>query len=644
MRICTAPPGEGEVVLGRTIPSLLDEACEHYANPKALNMRVHGQWISYSTHDLREQAEKLAAAWVDLGFQPGEKVALFMHSDADFCRVDMGTLTARLIDVPIYLTYTPDFIQYTIHHSEARALVVSDGELLERLWGLLPALTHVEHLVIVWPPEDWEERKGQLPEHMQGWTLDELLQRGQARREREPDLIPRLKQAIQPDDVATILYTSGTTGWPKGVMLTHQNLTFNVISAFSVYAQYFVPHQEVILSFLPLTHIFARMMQYGFMRLGATVYFTTPHRLVEDAQEVKPTAFIVVPRLVERIYERILERAQTMKGVQGWLLRQAVAAAQAYDWLNPPRGLQALKYRVLDALVYKRWRELLGGRLKWANSGGAALRADLVHFFAAAKIYFLEGYGLTETSPVITVNRFDRPKPGTAGQPIPGVEVRIAEDGEILTRGPHVMKGYYKNPEATREVIDPDGWFHTGDIGELDEECYLRITDRKKHLFKLSTGKYIAPQPVEDALRSSPLVDQAMVVGEGRKFAAALLFLNEEGVKSAAARMGLDANRSLAELMQEPAIQEAILGAVRAVNTQYPLWMHIRRVALVPRTLTMEEAQLTPTLKVRRRQVAEAFADVLEALYQTPPGKGNWVILEVEPAKMHEAQEGEDVE
>jgi len=286
---------------------------------------------------------------------------------------------------------------------------------------------------------------------------------------------------------------------------------------------------------------------------------------------------------------------------------------------------------MLDRLVYRRWREILGGRLKYAVSGGAALRAQLAHFFAAAGIYFLEGYGLTETSPVITVNRYDRPRPGTAGQPIPGVEVSIAEDGEILTRGPHVMKGYYKNPEATREVIDEEGWFHTGDVGELDEDCYLRITDRKKHLFKLSTGKYVSPQPLEDELRRSALIDQAVVVGEARKFTAALLFASEEGVRLAAQQLGIDPQKPLLDLLRDTDIQRLFREVVAEINQSQPRWMRIRRVALVPRTLTMEDALLTPTLKVRRAKVRETFGDVIEALYKTPPGTGEWVILDVEP-------------
>ncbi len=630
MRICTCPPGEGRVELGKTIPDLLDEACEKNPNPRFLNQRVNGEWVRYSHHDFRDEAEAQAAGWVELGMAPGERVALFMHSNADFVRVDMGSILARLVDVPIYLTYAPELIVFTLQHAEAKALVVGDETLLERLFPLLDELPTLRYLVVARPPGHWEALKSRIPSHIEPLTLDELIEQGRQRLAKEPNLVVGMKKAIRPEDLLTILYTSGTTGLPKGVMLTHQNITSNVIAAFSVFEEHFLPGQEVALSFLPLTHIFARMMQYGYMYRGAAVYFTEPKRLVEDAQEVRPTVFITVPRLVERIYERILERAATLKGLKGALLRRAVAFAQAYEWTSPPTGLKALEHRLLDRLVYSKWREILGGRLKYAVSGGAALRAQLAHFFAAAGIYFLEGYGLTETSPVITVNRYGRAKPGTAGQPIPGVEVAIAEDGEILTRGPHVMKGYYKNPEATREVMDEEGWFHTGDIGELDEDCYLRITDRKKHLFKLSTGKYVAPQPLEDHLRRSPLVDQAMVVGEGRKFTAALIFANEEGVRLFAEKAGLNANRPLLDLLREPVIQEEFRRTVQTTNAAWPRWMRIRRVALLPRTLSMEDGLLTPTLKVRRAQVGDAFSDVIVALYQTPPGQGDWVILDIE--------------
>ncbi len=626
MRICTAPPNSGEVVLGLTLPDLLDEACQKNPNPKALNVFRDGRWISYSTRQLREDAEAIAAGLRALGLATGDRVALFMYSDPDFVRVDMGVQIAHLVDVPLYLTYAPELLQYVLQHSEARVLVVSDHELLQRLRPWLPHLTYLRAVILAQaepgtpPPEDW-------PDALAWLTLADLMARGREVLARDPDLIRRLKQEITPDDLATLIYTSGTTGTPKGVMLTHQNLTFNVKSAFGAMGRWFDGPNEVILSFLPLTHVFGRMMQYGYMNFGGAVYFIRPRELAERAQEIRPTMFATVPRLLERIYERILETGQAMGGVKGALLRQAIALAQRYRVGQPLRGKDAWLHRVLDRLVYSKWRAILGGRLKYAISGGAALRPDLAHFFAAAGIIILEGYGLTETSPVITVNRYETFRPGTVGQPIAGVEVAIAADGEILTRGPHVMKGYFKNPDATRAVIDDEGWFHTGDIGELSDDCYLRITDRKKHLFKLSTGKYVTPQPIEDALRASPLVDQAVVVGERQKFAAALVFPNEEAVRAYARQKGLNPDQPLLALLREPLIRQAFEDLMPRVNAALPRWSQIRRMAILPAALTVENEMLTPTLKVRRAKVKQAYQRVLEALYKTPPPEGEWVIV-----------------
>ena len=627
MRICTAPPGSGEVVLGYTLPDLLDEACQRNPNPRALNVRRDGRWVSYSTRQFREDAEAIAAGLRRLGLATEDRVALFMYSDPDFVRVDMGALIAHLVDVPLYLTYAPDLLVYVMNHAEARVLFVSDGELLQKICPLLPQMSFVQHLVIARPPEDWSERQKRLPQGVQALTLDELMARGREVLEQDAGLIGRLKAGIAPDDIATIIYTSGTTGLPKGVILSHQNLSFNVKSAFGAMRRWFDGPNEVIISFLPLTHVFGRMMQYGYMNLGAAVYFVHPRELVDNLPEVRPTMFATVPRVLERIYEGILRKVDEMHGVKRALLQRAIRLAQRYRVGEPLRGRDALEHKLLDRLVYSKWREVLGGRLKYAISGGAALRPDLAHFFAAAGIIILEGYGLTETSPVIAVNRYDSFRPGTVGPPIPGVEVAIADDGEILTRGPHVMKGYFKNPAATRDVIEPDGWFHTGDIGQLDPDCYLRITDRKKHLFKLSTGKYVTPQPIEDALRASPLVDQAVVVGEGRKFAAALVFPNEAALRAFAVQKGLDAQMPLLELLQHPLVVQTFQDLVAQVNSGLPRWSQVRRFALLPAALTVDNEMLTPTLKVRRAKVKKAYRQAIDALYQTPPPKGEWVIV-----------------
>ena len=631
--ICTAPPDSGELVLGRTLPDLLDEACVRNPNPKVINRYTPEGWVPIATHELRQRAEEIALGLLDLKLTSGDRVALYMHSDADFPLVDMGCQIAHLVDVPVYLTYVPELIAYVINHAEARALVVSDMELLERLVPVLDTLSFVEALIVIRPSQEWEAwARKHVPEHMQVYTLAEVRERGRTILTSHPDKMAELKAAIDPHDVATIIYTSGTTGKPKGVMLTHENLSSNAIASFTGLKGFKRGPSEVALSFLPLTHVFARMLMYGHIWYGTTTYYSHPGLFIEHCQEVRPTIFATVPRVLEKIYERILMRAQELKGIQGYLLNVAIEVARRYDMEHPPTGWQATQLKMLDRLVFQKWRALLGGRLKYTISGGAALRAELANFFAAAGIYVLQGYGLTETSPVITYNRPDNNRPGTVGQPIAGVEVAIAEDGEILTRGPHVMKGYFKNPEATREAIDEDGWFHTGDIGELTEDCFLIITDRKKNMFKLSTGKYVTPQPIEDHLRSDPLVDQAIVVGEGEKFAAVLIFPNEENVRSFARARGVPVQRTLLEILQEPVVVERFRRLLLEVNAHLPHWSQVKRFALVPAVLTIENEALTPTMKIRRRVVMERFADVMEALYRAPTRKGPWVIADAPEA------------
>jgi long-chain acyl-CoA synthetase len=338
--------------------------------------------------------------------------------------------------------------------------------------------------------------------------------------------------------------------------------------------------------------------------------------LVEALPKVRPTVFASVPRLLEKVYAGIQKKIMGMTGLQKTIGTWSLGVARQYDMQNPGSIAYALKRTVADTLVFSKWREALGGRLKYAVVGGAALNAELTNVFAAAGITALQGYGLTETSPVIAFNRPERNKPGTVGEPLPGVEVRIADDGEILTRGPHVMAGYYKAKDKTREVLDEAGWFYTGDVGEFDEDGFLRITDRKKDLFKLSTGKYVMPQPIENALGAEPLVEQAVVVGESEKFCAALIFPNEEQLRARAAAMGLDVeDMTLQALIQEPAVVDLYQELVDQAGEGMDHWSTVKRFALVPAALTVESGLLTPTMKVKRPKIREQFASEIKALY-----------------------------
>ena len=614
-RIYTAPPEDGEPVLGRTLPSLLYEACERYPNPRAFNQPHGEEWRAFSYEEFRIRAEEMALGLQSFGLQRGDRVAFFMESDVYFCLADMACLMAGVIDVPIYLTHTEEALRYVLDHAEARALFVSN---LERLSAIAPVLEETPQVqtVILAEPEEGGALPS-LPESVGLITMEAVRQVGRTRREREPDAVAGMLERIDPHDLATIIYTSGTTGLPKGVMLTHENISSNALTAFQCMTDYEPgPRGEVVLSFLPMTHVFARTLYYGYLGYGTSVYFTTPNELTTALPKVRPTLFATVPRVLEKVYARILERADALPKTKRRLFRWSLAVAEHYELGRRQPPMYRLKRRVADTLVFDKWRAALGGRVKHVICGGAALNARLANTFAAAGIDVLEGYGLTETSPIITFNRPGRNRAGTVGQPIPGVEVVIADDGEILTRGPNVMKGYYRDEERTREVLDPDGWFHTGDIGEFTDEGYLRITDRKKDLFKLSTGKYVIPQPLENRLTADPLVEQAVVVGPGYKYATALIFPNEEGVRLFARTQGIDDTLPFDELLEHPKIVARFQELVDRANVGMDPWSTIKKFKLVPAHLTPENGMLTPTLKVKRSLVYATFADEIASMYE----------------------------
>jgi long-chain acyl-CoA synthetase len=632
--VYTAPPDAGPVVLGKTLPDLLYEACEQYDNPRALNQPVDGgDWAPMSLDQFRVQAEETALGLLDLGLERGDRVAMLQESDVPFCVVDMGCLIGGLIDVPLYLSSSAEQMTYVVTHAEATVLVVSNQKRLEQAADLLPDLPQIETLIVCEP--DPEPETPPLPDDVALVTLDEVRARGRQRTDDRAAAIDDLRAQIDAADLATIIYTSGTTGRPKGVMLSHENISSNAITSVGDLEDFDNGADgEVALSFLPLTHIFARMLQYAFMARGISIYYTHPDHLADVLPTVQPTVFAAVPRVIEKVYAGIRKRIMGLSGLQKRIGEWALALAEQYRLDEEMSGFYEMKRAVADRLVYKKWRQALGGRAKYIVVGGAALQPSLANTFGAAGITLLQGYGLTETSPVITYTRPQRNKPGTVGEPLPGVEVTIAEDGEILTRGPHVMKGYYKQPDQTEEVMSDDGWFHTGDIGEVDAEGFLKITDRKKDLFKLSTGKYVMPQPIENQLGSEPLVDKAVVLGRDRKFCTALIFPSEDQVRAQAADLGLDAEQSFAALLREADLIDEVRALVREANEGMDPWSTVKRFALIPDELTVESDLLTPTLKVRRREVRDTYADEIEALYAeevlSSPTERGAVIVAVE--------------
>lgn len=614
--IHTAPSdGPGQEVRGQTLTGLLYDSFERFPNPRAFNQPLgNNEWKPFSADEFRRQAELTALGLLELGLERGERVALFLESDVYFCLADAGCLIAGLIDVPVYLTHQPEQVQYVLDHAEARALFVSSLEHFDKAAPLLGDLERIETVILAeGDPSDATE---DVPGRVDVLSLKALQERGRERQQGDGQEVRSLLEKVEPDDLATLIYTSGTTGQPKGVMLTHENIASNALTTVSCWSD-FEDGEEVALSFLPLTHIYARTCDfYAYVSKGASIYFCHPDDLSEALQKVRPTVFNTVPRLLEKVYGKIREKSENAEGLQRTIGLWALNLAKQYRIGRAPSPLFRAQQYVADLLVYKKWRAALGGNLKYATVGGAALNPDLANSFGAASIQLLQGYGLTETSPVVTFNRPERNRAGTVGEPIPGVEVKTAADGEILTRGPNVMRGYYKDEAETKEALEDDGWFHTGDIGELSADGYLTITDRKKALFKLSTGKYVVPSPLENRLATSSLVEQAVVVGNGHKFCAALIFPNEESLRGFAQNNDLDADQPFGELVKEQAVIDEFQKLVDEANDGMDHWTQIQRFALLPEEISVDNGLLTPSMKVKRSQVEKAYRDEIDRLYE----------------------------
>lgn len=603
----------GGAVLGRTLVSLLDEACDKHPNPTAFNERTSAGWVPMSNTTFRERSENMALGLLEhLGLTKGDAVGFFTHSDLSYCIPDMACLTAGLVTVPIYLTHSPEAIKFILEQSEAKVLIVSDDGLLAKIKPVLQHTPLVKQIIL-------RESKTEM-------DFVKLEAKGQEVRKANPSKLSDLKAQVKASDLATIIYTSGTTGMPKGVMLTHENISSNAASSALAMTGY--EHgKEVALSFLPLTHIFARTLQYFCIWTSTSIYYSHPDLVREHYREVKPTFFAAVPRVIEKAYERILATGASLTGAKKRLFDWSLSLAQRYEVGKEPTGLYKLQLELASRLVFSKWREALGGRVKYAVLGGAATRAELVNVFGAAGVNLLQGYGLTETSPVVTFNRPGKNRPGSSGTALEGVEVKISEGGEILTRGPHIMKGYYKNEAATKEVMTDDGWFRTGDLGELDKDGYLKITGRIKNLFKLSTGKYVMPQPLEEKLESSSLIDVAQIVGDSEKYCGALLFVNRAFLESMTSQKGVEALKS-------PEVKAHLNEVFSEANKGLSAWETLKKVALVLDELTIDNGMLTPKLSVKRHEVVKRYKAYIDELYR-PSGKGleKGVIVEVEGTK-----------
>ena len=601
-------------ILGWTLPALLDDVCRHRPSPNALNHCVAGTWRPISSQEFRAAADQIAAGLSGLGFEAGDRVAMLMRSDPLFALVDMGSLIAGLVNVPVYPTTEATVCRFLLEETKAGLLFVSDASMLDPVLGGLDGLDDLRYIVLTDHPADQPRPIVAHPVQLLG--LDEVRQRGQAVLEADPDLPATQRANIKPSDTATIIYTSGTTGQPKGAMLSHENLTSNGLTGFAELHSVDDRFEETFLSFLPMAHVFQRSLHYSFLHNGGPIYFCDPTEVGEALVDVRPTIFATVPRVLERLQERIRFVGSQLTGLKRTLFSWALGLTQRYQLGSRPRGWYGLQMRLADRLVFSKWRAATGGRIRYLICGGAPLEPATANFFAAARITPLQGYGLTETSPVITFNRPNNNRADTVGEPLPGVEVRLSDEGEVMARGPNIMQGYYLRPVETAAVLDEDGWFHTGDLGAFDEQGHLHIHDRKDNLFKLSTGKYVTPQPLETRLMAAPLVNEAVVVGSGHKFAAALVFPNPENLCAWAKLRGLDSRLTAAELITEPQVLARYQRLVDQANRDIPEWSKIKSFRMVLADLSVDNQLLTPTLKVRRRKLHEVFSHEIDRIYQ----------------------------
>ncbi len=554
-----------------------------------------GKLRNYSTKEFIDTAEQLAMGLLNLGIKPGDKVALASGNRAEWAIVDQALLRLGVIGIPIYPTMTVDDYAYILEHSGAKVFFVSNADLLANAQAAQIRVPSVAHLFTF--------------DRVPGAThWKELLAKGLDHRAE----LERCKAAVKNEDLATIIYTSGTTGKPKGVMLSHNNILSNVEASSHRLP---VERGARAISFLPLCHIYERMLMYLYQRAGMQVRFQeTLEELGARIKEAKPDVFTAVPRLLEKIYDAILTKGEALTGIKRKLFYWSLDLGERYE-VHGRSWWYDLQLGIARKLVFSKWREALGGQVKCVASGSAALQPRLARIFNAAGVPLMEGYGLTETSPVASVNdaRNDGLRFGSVGRPIKDVEVRIAADGEILIKGPNVMMGYYKEPELTREVLDADGWFHTGDIGEL-RDGFLYITDRKKEMFKTSGGKYVAPQPIENQLKASRFIEQAMVIGENRKFPAALIVPSFTFLKDYCALKGIPFE-SPQQIITDKRIVDRVFAEVQKVNASLGHWEQIKRIELLPAEFTIDGGELTPSLKLRRKPIMAKYSVQVERIY-----------------------------
>ena len=574
---------------------------ENAPQEKSLVTKVNGTWEATSSQEYVDKANAVSRGLLKMGIKPNDKIAVISSSNrTEWNVLDIGILQVGAQNVPIYPTVSEEDYEYVINHSESIYCFVSDKEILDKLLKIQPN-TNLKGVY------SFDEIPG-----CANWK--EVAELG-ADKSNQAEVEQR-KDAVKEDDLATLIYTSGTTGRPKGVMLTHKNIVSDVL--LSSERVPFEFGQYVALSFLPVCHIFERMILYLYQYYSVSIHFAESiEKISDNLKEVQPHVISAVPRLLEKVYDKIIAKGSSVGGVKQKMFFWAVELGLEYEPYGANGWWYETKLNLARKLVFSKWKEGLGGKIELIVSGSAALQPRLARVFAAAGIPVMEGYGLTETSPVIAVNdqRNKGFKIGTVGRVLKDVEVKIAEDGEILTKGPNVMRGYYKDKEKTDQAINGDGFFHTGDIGELDKDGFLKITDRKKEMFKTSGGKYVAPQLIENQMKQSRFIDEMMVVGEGEKMPAAFIQPNFEFLREWAHRKNIDVGTTNQELIENREVVGRIQEEVDFYNQKFGSWEKIKRFELTPDVWSIEGEHLTPTMKLKRRNIIKLYQKLYDNIY-----------------------------
>jgi len=602
---------------GKNLSELIANRAAATPGAPAFMSKRGGRWQTSTWQDVYERAQELAHGLLSLGMQPGDRVAIIGNTREEWSLCDFGLLLAGGVTVPVYPSSLKDTVTFILRDSEASWVFLENEKQLAKLLASRQELTNVKHVVL------WDGHAESNPQarECRGWisTLHELLERGQVHAVKHKSRLTEIRDAVSSDSTATIIYTSGTTGNPKGVVIAHDAYTLG-----GTYSRGALPLSAADLQvlFLPLSHSFAKSIQMIGVKVGfCTAFAESIDKLADNCGEVRPTFLCAVPRIFEKVYAKVVSGAKE-GGPLKWAIFQAALAAgirvsRELQAGRKPQGLLALQYAVADKLVFSKLRARFGGRVRFFFSGSAPLSSDLAEFFHAAGMLILEGYGLTETNSMTSVNRLDRYKFGTVGQPLhPELKVRIAKDGEILTKGVTNLRGYYNRPDATQEAIDAEGWLHTGDIGEMDADGFITITDRKKDLIKTSGGKYVAPQMIEGLLKTDPLISQAVVIGDQRKYVTALVALHLDVANKVISEAAASPPGDAQALLCHPVVTRRLQSKLDEINRKLGSWEQVKYFRVLPRELSEAEGELTPTLKVKRKVVAEHYRALIDSMYE----------------------------